>query len=174
MNVLFRACRLEMDYEAYMDFLLRHAGELNLPYPFAMKLSFLASPLILGQAMLIFTEEPYEIVGAAGFVYGTGPGEYQDRHLCQIEIAYLRPEHRSTTLFARGLQELTALMRAGNPEVRQVQFWAPEDRKELGSLFAKLTALPGSSKSVSGPLALYSVLFDELAAYCRELRPANE
>ncbi len=72
MEFMFRPCELEMDDELYIQFLLEHHNNLNLPYEFAVKLSFLSSPLIAGKAMLILREEPYEVVGAAGFVFGTG------------------------------------------------------------------------------------------------------
>jgi hypothetical protein len=172
MPFLFRRCELEMDHEAYMDFLLRHHSELNLPYPFAMKLSFISSPLVLGKAMLIFSEELYQVVGAAGFVYGTGQGDYKDRHICQVEAAFILKEHRRTALFVQALQALLDAMKAGNPDVQQLQFWAAADQEELKRLFAKLSSLPGSTKSIVNSMALYTVSFHELEAYCRRLRVA--
>src|SRR6478752_5186562 len=103
MSFEFRVSEFEMDHEAYMDFLLRHHDELNLPYTFSMKLSFISSPLFLGKAMLIISEESYDMVGAAGFGYGTGPGDYEDQHICQIEVAFIEKELRSTSLFIQGL-----------------------------------------------------------------------
>lgn len=169
MSFEFRDCEYEMDHEAYVDFLLRHHDELRLPYPFAMKLSFFSSPLFLGQAMLAIREDSYQLVGAAGFGYGTGPGEYEDRHICQIEVAFIEQGLRRTSLFVQGLRALTDAIRAGNPDVRQVQFWAPPDQEDLNRLFAKFLALPGSTRSVVNHLALYSVPFRELEAYCNRL-----
>lgn len=167
MPFLFRPCSFEMDYEAYINFLLRHHNELNLPYPFALKLSFISSPLIFGKAMLIFSEEPYQIVGAAGFVYGTGPNRYEDRHICQVEVAFLQREYQRTLLFRQGLQVLLDEMKAGNPDVEKVQFWASEDQAELESLFSKWDALPGSERFTVNHLVCHRISFHELERYCR-------
>lgn len=170
MSFQFRVCELEMDHEAYMNFLLRHQDELNLPYTFGMKLSFISSPLFLGKAMLIINEESYDMVGAAGFGYGTGPGDYEDQHICQIEVAFIEKELRSTTLFAQGLRALVHAIKAGIPDVRQVQFWASAAEEGNDRLFAKFLALPGSTKSIVNTLALFTVPFHELEAYCNRLR----
>ncbi|WP_229750735.1 hypothetical protein [Paenibacillus nasutitermitis] len=158
-----------MDYEAYMKFLLRYQEELNLPYSFAMKLSFIGSPLLFGKAMLIFNDDPYEIVGAAGFVYGTGANNYEDRHVCQIEIAFLRKEYRGTLLFQRGLQALTALMKSGEPAIEQVQFWVSADQEGLGRLFSKFLDLPDSTQQAVNQLSFYRFSFHELEAYVRKI-----
>lgn len=170
MSFEFRVSEFEMDHEAYMDFLLRHHDELNLPYTFGMKLSFISSPLLLGKAMLIISEESYDIVGAAGFGYGTGPGDYEDQHICQIEVAFIEKELRRSTLFVQGLRALIHAIQKGNPGVRQVQFWASATAEELDQLFAKFLSLPGSTKSIVNHLALFTIPFHELEAYCHRLR----
>lgn len=170
MSYEFRVSEFEMDHEAYMDFLLRHHNDLNLPYTFGMKLSFISSPLFLGKAMLIINEESYDMVGAAGFGYGTGPGDYEDQHICQIEVAFIEKELRGSTLFVQGLRALVHAIKAGNPDVRQVQFWASAAEEELDRLFAKFLALPGSTKSIVNHLALFTIPFHELEAYCNRLR----
>jgi hypothetical protein len=157
---------MEIDHKAYIRFLLQHHAELNLPYPFAMKLSFISSPLLFGKGMLIIDEEPYEIAAAAGFVYGTGANEYKDRHICQVEVAFIRSEYRRTSLFIHGLQALVDEMKAGNPDVKQVQFWTPAGQEELEKLFSKFGALPGSTKSLVNGLLFYTVPFHELEAFC--------
>lgn len=170
MSYVYRSCELEMDHEAYVTFLLRHDAELNLPYPFAMKLGFLSSPLFLGKAMLVFHEESYDLAGAAGFVYGTGPRDYEDRDVCQVEVVIVRREYRRPTLFVEGLRALVAEMKAGNPDVRQVQFWTSPAHAGLERLFAKLAALPGATRSVVNDRAFYTVPFRELEAYAGRLR----
>jgi len=167
MKFLFRPCELEMNFKSYIEFLLQHHAELNLPYSFAMKLSFVGSPLIFGKAMLAYEEESYDTVGAAGFVYGTGANGYEDRHICQVEVAFILAEYRRTSLFVQGLRALIDLIREGNPEVEQVQFWTAADPTDPDKLFAKFSALPGSTRSVVNELAFYTVSFRELEAYCR-------
>lgn len=163
----FRRCKNELDHDNYMQFLLRHHDELNLPYPFAVKLSFISSPLLIGQAMLIWSDEPYEIAGAAGFVYGTGANQYEDRDICQVEIAFLRRLYRQTSLFAQGLLALLQAIEAGNPDVRLVQFWAKPEQLEAERLFAKLHSLPGSHRFIVNELACQQIDFRELRSYCR-------
>ncbi|KAB8130512.1 hypothetical protein F9U64_14300 [Gracilibacillus oryzae] len=168
MDVEFRTCQSEMEFEAYIKFLLQYHQELNLPYSFAMNLSFVSSPLIFGKAMLIRSDEPYEIVGAAGFVYGTGANDYEDQHVCQVEVAFLQKQFRNTFLFLYSLDALLKEMKNGNPDVKQIQFWTAMDDEKLGRLFTKFSAVPGSTKSVVNNLVLYTVLFDELEAYCHQ------
>ncbi|WP_248927255.1 hypothetical protein [Paenibacillus hamazuiensis] len=150
-----------------MKFLLRHCADLNLPYAFAVKLSFISSPLIFGRAMMILSEEDYDVVGAAGFVYGTGPNAYEDRHICQVEVAYLRPEYRRTTLFMQGLMTILGEIKAGSPDVEMIQFWVAEAQTVEERLFSKFLALPGSKRLIVNGLACHQILFRELEDYCR-------
>lgn len=170
MRFEYRSCELEMDYVAYIKFLLQHHAELNLPYAFAPKLSFISSPLIFGEAMLIYSDEPHQIVGAAGFVYGTGANNHEDRHICQVELAFLQEDYRSTFLFVRGLQALLRLMKAGEAGVKCVQFWVSESEGELQTFFSRFLSLPGSEKQIINNLSLYKIPFHELEAYCRYSR----
>jgi hypothetical protein len=163
---------MEMDFDQYIKFLLQHHDELNLPYSFSMKLSFISSPLIFGKAVLIFNEDPYEIAGAAGFVYGTGANSFEDKHICQIEVAFLQKAYRHKFLFVHGLQAMVATIKADNPEVELVQFWVSPDQKELDRLLAKFSALPGSTKSRVNSLDFYQIPFHELEAFCHRFRAA--
>ncbi|WP_230632771.1 hypothetical protein [Paenibacillus athensensis] len=156
-----------MDHEAYVRFLLQHHDELNLPYPFSVKLGFLCSPLMFGKAVLIFSEDTYEIVGAAGFVYGTGPNGYEDRQVCQVEVVYLQPEVRQTSLFMQALLVLIGEMKSGNAEIERVQFWASEAQREPEQLFSRFSDLSGSERFTVNGLTCYQVAFPELERYSR-------
>src|SRR5690606_17619375 len=114
-----------------------------------------------------------EAVGAAGFVYGTGAHEYEDREICQIEVAYIRPEYRSGALFRGGLRALVDLIGSGNPDVTTVQFWVPAGDESLRRLLAQLAALPESSVSRVNDLDLYKLPYAELASYCLRGRAAS-
>lgn len=170
MAVYFRTCKFEMDSEVYIRYLIEHHDDLELPYPFAMKLSFISSPLILGNAMLIVNEEPYRIIGAAGFVYGTGAQDYEDRHICQIEVAFIEPSYRSTRLFVKGLAALIEYVDEGNPEVKVVQFWSPTPHDSLERLWGKLAALPGAEvvASASSQLSLYKIPMSAIRVYIQQ------
>jgi len=174
MEYAYRPCELEMDYAAYMKFLIRNQGRLGLPYPFAMKLSFLAGPLILGKAMLLFSEEPYDLVGAAGFICGTGANDYEDRHVCQVEVAFLQEQHRHPFVFLRGLRTLLELMKQEAPEVALIQFWVQEEGDASETLWAKLLQLPGSRKQAEHQMTRYTVPYEALAAYCQRLLRGRE
>jgi len=169
MAYFIRPCTLEMDHESYMRFVIRHYRELRLPYAFAVKLSFMASPLALGQALLVVDEDSWEFVGAAGFVYGTGAGQYEDRHICQLEVAFLLEPQRRTRLFARGMQAVVELIERDNPDVRYLQFWTPADWTRSEGVVRKLLSLPGSTVREDNGMALCRVPFDEFARYCRRL-----
>ncbi len=173
MFFLCRPCTTELDYESYVTFLLRHFGELNLPYAFAVKLGFVSSPLLYGRAMLILSEDDYDIVGAAGFVYGTGADGYEDRHICQVEVAFLRPEYRRTSLFVQAMLKLLSEVKAGSPEVEKVQFWVTEGLREEDRFFSKFQALPGSERVVVNGLVCHRLQFRELENYCRRFRNRN-
>lgn len=122
----------------------------------------------MGKSLLLFSEEPYEIAGAAGFVCGTGEHDYEDQHICQIEIAFIRKEYRGTRLFAHGLNALIELMKKTSPGVQQVQFWVRADERQLGRLLSKFTALRGASKSPVNHLMLYKIPFSELEGYVQK------
>jgi hypothetical protein len=170
MFFLCRPCTTELDFTSYIKFLLRHFTDLNLPYAFAVKLSFVSSPLIFGKAMLILSEEDYDVVGAVGFVYGTGANSYEDRHICQVEVAYLRPEYRRKPLFVQGLLALLGEIKAGSPDVETVQFWVAEDQSAEERLFYKFNALPGSERHIVNGLACLQIRFRELEDYCLRFR----
>jgi len=158
-----------MDHKSYMNFLIeRHQG-LNLPYPFAMKLGFLSSPLLFGKAVLAIEEDSYEVVGAAGFVYGTGDEENEDRGVCQLEVLYLEPAYRSSLLFPRFLQSIVELMKEGEPSVHTVRFWARPQLEER--LFSKFLRLEGSARTTAdNGLMLHQAPYRELESYCKRLR----
>lgn len=168
MNVFLRPVEFEMDHDTYLKILIRHQEDLGLPYDFPIKLSFLASPLAYGKALLAFDEDDFEVVGAAGFVYGTGADEFQDRSRCQVEIAFLRKDVRSGTSFVRGLRALLDLMRGGTEgaEVRDVQFWLTGEQSRT-RLFAKLLALPGAEATPIDGMLRCVVPYGSLYAYAR-------
>ncbi|MFD2334393.1 hypothetical protein ACFSR7_34560 [Cohnella sp. GCM10020058] len=175
-NCIFRRCELEMDHASYLRYLISSHASLHLPYSFATKLSFLASPLVLGRAMLIHCEDTYENVGAFGFAYGTGPGEYEDRENCQLEVFYMEAKRRTPDVLLAAASQLVDDIREGYAEVRYIQFWVPSssDTRE-GWLLRRIASLPEASRTVNGMLALYKLPLDELERWVRGLasRRAN-
>ncbi len=168
MPYLFRPCFFEMDFKAYTRFLIERHHELQLPYSFPMKLSFISSPLMYGKAMLVFDQDDYVPVGAAGFVFGTGADGYENREVVQLEVLYVEKSCRRGRMLFRFLQALVDMMKTEEPNVRRVQFWAVAREPELIRLFSKFLELPGSaSHTAENGLTLYQAEFSELEAYCR-------
>ncbi|SFA78854.1 hypothetical protein SAMN05216312_101491 [Cohnella sp. OV330] len=164
-SLIFRNCELDMDHASYLRYLISRHDALNMPYPFAIKLSFLASPLALGRATLIHGEDSYEKIGAFGFVYGTGPGEYEDRENCQIETVFIEPDSRSPVVFLAAARALVDSIREGNPDAAYVQFWTVADHDPNERLFARIARLPGAARTVVEGLALYKAPLSELDAW---------
>ncbi|MCI3918857.1 hypothetical protein MO973_01250 [Paenibacillus sp. TRM 82003] len=163
-----------MDFKAYTHYLIERHSDLQLPYSFPMKLSFISSPLMYGKAMLVVDEDEYVPVGAAGFVFGTGADGYVNREVIQLEVLYVEKEYRRGRLLLRFLQALVDNMKAEEPNVRHVQFWAAAREPEQIRLFAKILALPGSrSHTAENGLTLYQADYSELEAYFRRFSSAN-
>lgn len=166
MQVSFRPCVFEKDQDAYIRFLIERHNELGLPYPFAMNFSFFASPLLFGGAMLAIDPQRQRTIGAAGFVLGTGAQQYEDRQVCQIEVAFLLEEYRGTYVFPRFLRALVDLMRTSEPDVRQVQFWADTRQTKRKRLYDKLLVVPGSTvQRAENGLSLYQTPYAPLEAF---------
>ncbi|MEK3883308.1 hypothetical protein [Paenibacillus sp. PL2-23] len=171
MHYIHRPCELEMDHSAYMKFLLSNYDQLRSPYSFPMTLSFIASPLILGQAWLIFSEEEYECVGAFSVVFGTGERNYEDREICQLSVAYLQPEVRRTPLFARTMHLLLQRLEHLNPEIKELHVWTARNSDEQ-RLLTKLSRLDGATRrATDGDLELYALPFHSLKMYSQSLNP---
>ncbi|NMO95555.1 hypothetical protein HII30_07115 [Paenibacillus lemnae] len=124
-----------------MDFLLAHYSDLNLLYPFPVSLSYIASPLLMeGTAVLCFDDED-QLSGAFGYIHGTGEQDYKDRHVIQLQVAYIVEHHRSTRMFYEALQFLVSHLSDQEEErVEEIRFWIPGEprTRRLCSRFADL------------------------------------
>lgn len=159
-NFIFRRCDLDMDHASYLRYLISRHDRLNLPYGFAVKLSFVASPLLFGKALLLHHEDSYRKLGAIGYTYGTGSDEYKDTENCQLEVFYIEPECRTPELLLAAASELVDCIREGEAEVRYLQFWTAAASE--GRLLRRIAGLPGASRTESGSLALYKLPLEEL------------
>ncbi|MEK0312764.1 hypothetical protein [Cohnella sp. 56] len=159
-NFIFRRCDLDMDHASYLRFLISRHDKLDLSYAFAVKLSFVAGPLLFGKALLIHHEDSYRKLGAVGYTYGTGPDEYKDRENCQLEVFYIEPACRTPDLLLAAASELIDCIREGEAAVRYIQFWTPAAPE--GRLLRRIAGLPGASRAEAGALALYRLPLDEL------------
>ncbi|WP_282937510.1 hypothetical protein [Paenibacillus sp. RC67] len=170
MGYYFSVCAMERYQEMYLEFLLQHYSNLKLPYSFPVSLSFIASPVLMKKdAILCFDEESNEIVGALGFIFGTGQQQYQDTHIVQIQIAYIAEGHRQTRLFLEGLQYLTQYLAHLDEGVTELRFWAPAD-DGLRRLFGKLGELTASRDTAFGTIDEYCAVLKDWQSYAAKYR----
>lgn len=158
MEFRFAVCEPAMA-DIYLTFLLEHDEELNLPYDFGTRLSFIASPLEFGKAILCFNDETREVIGAVGLVYGTGANDYEDTDVCQIEAAFIRKPFRRTKLFGRVLEYVTALL--AKEGVRQIRFCTPTGQSGLTRMLSKLGGDPQTIVTKLGALDAYQIDFEK-------------
>ncbi len=169
MNYSFSVCSSELDYDAYLAFLLENYEHIRLPYPFPVTLSFLASPLLMGEAAFLIFNEENQVIGAFSYIRGTGEHRYEDRHIVQIQVACIAEEHRCTRLFLYALQYFTQYLAHGEEQVQEFRFFAPSD-DSLRRLFSKISSLTASLETDSGPLDEYRASFSEWQSYASQFR----
>ncbi|GIP33417.1 hypothetical protein [Paenibacillus sp. J2TS4] len=169
MDCYFSRCSSLFYDKKYLEFLLEHYTQLNLPYSFPAALSFLASPILMeAEAFLCFNED-YETIGALGYIYGTGENQYEDTQVVQIQIVFLLEEYRRTRLFLQGLQYLTQYIAQLDREVREIRFWAPADN-DLRKLCTKVAERKTTAESVFGEIDEYRASFQAWHSYAAKFR----
>lgn len=169
MSYYFSICSSEMYQQKYLEFLLEHYKQLHLPYPFPVSLSFIASPVLMERESFLCFNEEDEIIGAFGYIYGTGENEYEDTHIVQIQIAFLQEKYRRTKLFLKGLQFLTQYIAQLDKEVEEFRFWAPAN-SYLRGLFSKIAKREASSETAFGSIDEYRASFPAWHTYAAGFR----
>lgn len=163
MSCSFFACASEMDFQHYLEFLLEHYRDLHLPYPFPVSLSFIASPVLMQQgSILCYDDHGVSVIGALGYILGTGENHYQDTHVVQIQAVCLHESYRGRTIFRKGLQFFTDHL-AQQREVSEIRFFAPADDK-LHRLLTKVSEQIATRETDFGPLNEYRAAFSEWQA----------
>src|SRR5690606_21802189 len=97
-------------WEEYLLFLMRHYEELGLPYDFEMTLSFIGNPMWEGNALIAREQMTETVLGAIGFVFGTGADQFEDKDICQVEIVYIDKVWRRSPLFLRMLSSFATYL----------------------------------------------------------------
>jgi len=165
MGYYFERSLSEMYQEKYTDLLLRHYKELNLPYPFPIAFSYLASPILMeGEAILCFNDEEDEPAGAIGIIYGTGEHQYKDTHVAQIQAFFIVERHRQTHLFQEGLRHIVSLLADRRDPVSEIRFWIPA-QDQLRKLCGKFAERTTSSETEYGMIDEYRTALTRLTAY---------
>ncbi|MFD0960249.1 hypothetical protein [Paenibacillus chungangensis] len=171
MGYYMAECATEMYMRNYMEFLLENYTELKLPYSFPVAFSYLASPVLLSRESFLCFDEEDEVVGAFGYIHGTGERNYENVHVIQLQVAYIKEGHRCTRLFLEGLRYLSEFLAERDEGVREIRFWAGVDAysERLFSKFARQTARIESERGI---LCGYVVTVPELRDYLARFQVA--
>ncbi|RJE86190.1 hypothetical protein D3P07_19115 [Paenibacillus sp. 1011MAR3C5] len=170
MDISFSVCATEVYQTKYLDFMLRHYENLNMPYPFIVTFGFIASPVLLGREAILCLDEENEIVGALGYIHGTGEKQYEDEHVVQIQAVYLGMAYRGTRLFLQGLQFLLHHLKHQPVSVTELVFWTGQE-PYINRLAAKFAGLESVTESEFGRLSAYRAPVPDLEAYLQKFRP---
>ncbi|MCU6708686.1 hypothetical protein M6D81_08140 [Paenibacillus sp. J5C_2022] len=171
MDYYLAECATEMYMRNYMEFLLENYTELKLPYSFPVAFSYLASPVLLSRESFLCFNEEDEVIGAFGYIHGTGEHDYEDVHVIQLQVAYIKEGHRRTRLFLEGLRYLSEYLAERDEGVREIRFWTGEDAysERLFSKFARQTARVESERGI---LYGYNVAVPDLQDYIARFQVA--
>lgn len=161
----FYICASEMYQRKYMDFLLKNYEDLRLPYSFPVAFRFIASPVLLLHECFLCVDEDGEAVGAFSYIHGTGEGNYEDRHIVQLQVAYLISPKRRTALFLLGMHTLAEHLNDLNEEVTELVFWTGTDAY-AGRLFSKFAERTSIGESV----VEYRVSLNRLNTYLSKFK----
>lgn len=169
MTPSFAVCASVMYHKKYMDLLLAHYESLNLPYSFPVSFNFMASPLLMeDSAAFLCLDDDGEAIGAFGYIRGTGEGDYEDRDVLQVQVAFLLEPHRRTMAFVHGLQFLMNHIGEEAEEVAELRFWSPQDAY-LARLFGKFAGRTSVQGTATGDLYAYRATTGQLKAYLARL-----
>lgn len=168
MSYYVQECKTEVYGQVYTTYLLNHYADLNLPYAFSVAFQFLTSPLLVGSAFLCFNDRD-EVVGAFGYIRGTGEKNYQDTHVAQLQIIYLSEAHRGGTLLGAALQSLMEQVEEQAEEIRQFHFWVPSNLS-LHRLCSKLGEKKASWETHQGRIEEYHGNVADWKTYADRLR----
>ncbi len=169
MDHYFAVCAFEAYQERYLDFLLEHYAELNLPYDFPVALSFIGSPILLGAEAIVCFDGEDEPIAALGCIHGTGENDYRDAEIVQVQTVFIAERYRNTRLFLQGLQFLTQHLAQKERPVSEIRFWIPAQAK-LQRLCAKLGQRTASVDTHRGTLEEYRTDFSSLYRYAMRFR----
>lgn len=158
--------RTENLWEDYFLFLMRHYEELGLPYDFEMTLSFIGNPILAGNAIIAREQATKTIVGAIGFVFGTGGDQFEDHTICQVETVYIDKRWRRKPLFLTLLCTFASYLKREHPRVQRIQFWSPADRPDFVQLFEKISTLMKMNDKPFGSICLYHTDTERILAVC--------
>lgn len=158
MSCYFTICSTAKSQEIYMQFLLENYDALNLPYSFPVALSYISSPVLMGEECILIRDSNDEAAGALGFIRGTGAQSYEDQHILQIQTVFLKEHFRSSRLFLQASQFLAQHLAQLKHPVTELRFWIPAQPR-LQRLCGKLAQKTAIQETVHGIIEEYRMDF---------------
>lgn len=162
--------REEVELEKCVDFVLRHRRDFYPAYNLGLILKFLSEAMHHGELVAGLNEKG-EIVGIAGYVYGTPEKKFIDKHRVQFELVCITQAYRKTGLFFQGLRQVVANLTQAETDVREIEFYAPANHPYLRKLFSKFATLTSTIQTKFGLEDLFLVTIENLTRYCDRLKP---
>lgn len=169
MSYTFQVCNTESYQDKYLIFLQEHYKELNLPYPFPISLSFLASSDLMKQEAFLCINEVDEIVGVFSYICGTEENRYEDKHVAQIQVVFFVEIYRRSRLLLESLQFMIQYIAQLPETITEFRFWMPV-HLHTQRLLAKFTERTNTWETEYGAIEEYHAGFEEWQAYAMEFR----
>ncbi|WP_169085703.1 hypothetical protein [Paenibacillus sp. PL91] len=157
MSVHFSVCATAKYQEKYIEFLLENYEKLNLNYSFPVSLSYLSSPIFMDREAILLLDED-EVIGAVGYIHGTGEQQYEDIHVVQIQVVFLLEKYRRGRIFMQALQFLGQHLAQLKQPPQELRFWVP-DSAGLDKICARFAQKISEMQTDFGVIAHYSADF---------------
>lgn len=156
MSINYKVCTSDEDYAQASLFLIKHRRDLHPSFLVIDMVELIYSYITEGN-LIVVTEEEGQVVGMAGYYYGTPELDYSDKHeVVFVDQAIITRSRRSTRVFLRGFQYLANQITQDHPEVHEFRFAALSDNTYLQRLYSKFAAPSYEREGTQGTEQIYS------------------
>jgi len=159
--------------QRYMEFVLDHYKQLNMPYPFSVSFSYLASPVLMDEEIFLALDDDHQTVGCLSFIRGTAENNYENRDVIQLQVVYIDPQYRGTKLLLELLQLMVQCLRYLEEPVNEIHFWTKDDPAIRSLITKRLAIIPQQHESIYGPLIAYVIPYELLEQYISAFRQVD-
>ncbi|OBZ11102.1 hypothetical protein [Bacillus sp. FJAT-26390] len=164
MNYHFSVCATANYQEKYIEFLLLNYEHLKLGYSFPVSLSYLSSPIFMEREAILVLDDEQNVIGAVGYIHGTGEQHYEDIHIVQIQVLFLLEKYRRSRLFLHVLQFLAQHLAQLKEPPLELRFWAT-DRTGLEKIIARFAMKMSATHTDYGINTQYQADFKSFYAF---------
>jgi hypothetical protein len=125
----------------------------------------------MGKDVILAFNQDDELIGAIGYILGTGEHEYEDIHVVQIQTLFIEPFYRGSRLFLRGLQFFLDRLQEHDITVTELRFWTPalDELRSLIGKFAQPAAV--ATQAEFGALDEYRIPYTDLLVFAKKFKP---